>query len=190
VSDYDQDSVTFADLKQLLHWALPWLVTLAIGAVVLVALFAVAFFLHLLPIAAAIVLFFVSLIIMHAVDKFPWRHSRFVTSLLTVYFVDWVLFYAATYYAPKEFRHYVPAIIVVSVAAGYVAWILLGKKVVEVGPPTEDKRLESWFPLGAAIMIAAFILVSVVSPYMSHHFPSAWWPPSGSLPSNDSGGGP
>lgn len=123
-------------------------------------------------------------------DAAPYTYGRFASALLVAWALDAALFRGAVETLPALFRHFVPAIIVVSVFAGFYAWNTLptspAKRGVwpksnyvassaphELGPAPQPVVVESHpFAAFASFMLMLFVMAYVVMPILTACIPS------------------
>jgi hypothetical protein len=155
----------------------------------------IAFFaLRLAPIVIAVIAWALLYRLVKREDVAPYTYSRFACGLLVAWALDGLLFRAAVGYLHGSFRHFVPAIIVVSVLVGFFVYR---------GLPNEPVKREQWFmreklvakakatglsgnplvTLGhpfagfASFLLMLFLMVYVVTPVLTTYLPSysAFW---------------
>lgn len=97
-------------------------------------------------------------------DRPPWEVSTFFVALLTAWAVDYILFRAAIPYG----RRFAPAVIVVSIALGYVAW-RAGDQSARA-----SKGYANPHRIVLGCLLAAFLIPYVVSPVFGHYLPGFW----------------
>jgi hypothetical protein len=105
-----------------------------------------------------------------AFDKEPWEASRFLSALLVAWGIDTLLFRLSVAQAPRYYRHFSPAVIVISIVAGYITWRL----TADVARDHKGEKDAVPFALFGSFLVAAFLMVYVISPTMGHFFPYYW----------------
>jgi hypothetical protein len=102
-------------------------------------------------------------------DREPWEASRFLGAVLVAWAIDTFLFIMSVTDMPRSYRHFSPAIVVISVLSGYVAWRLLNNHALERNG-AESNPFASLVGFAAAL----FLMYYVISPAMFHLFPHHW----------------
>ena len=123
-----------------------------------------------------------------------YTYGRFACALLIAWVVDALLFRLSVADLPGLFRHFVPAIIVVSAFVGFYAWQVLPKEPVKqeqwfmreklvakakaVG--STDNPLITWyhpFAVYLSLLLMLFSMTYAVMPTLAAYFPqySSYW---------------
>lgn len=106
-------------------------------------------------------------------DKAPWHQTRAAFALLVGWLADVILYRVALTWLPGSFRHFVPAIIVVSAYLAYLVWDMTRSNVDRAAEKPEPGL---WNPIAGrtAFVLAIFLLVYVEGPLLHHFFPHYW----------------
>lgn len=165
------------------HAWVGWLVgCLTLGILIPLAIFFA-------PLSVAILTWVLLYNLVRRYDIAPYIYGRFIAALLIAWAVDGVLFRLSVKLIPESFRHLAPAIIVVSVFAGFHTWNMLPTKAarerespkseylpakVEPGPLRAYEPIEVEkhpFAGFVAFMIMLFAMSYVLMPLITHYMP-------------------
>ncbi len=142
-----------------------------IAMLIAVAIASVAFF----PSWAPVVVFAVTWILsafLFSSDKAPYESSRVAVALLTAWAADAILYRLAVLHLTTTFRSLVPGIIVASVFCGYIAWTAAGRHIERASRERHDEEATNSLTGVGSLGLAAFLLLSVLSPIMRDYLPA------------------
>ena len=167
-SVYQRICGTFDRVGRVLQIVFSFVFVLVIAGIVMYF----AFFTNWAPIVFFVLLWFFCFVLFLA-DSPPLEKTRVAIALLIAWIADSFLYAVAV--GHSNFRHFVPAIVVVSLYLGYIAWRLTSK-YANPRESREGSHPEFSNPLAAVAgaMLAIFLMLYVVSPAMNHYFPSYW----------------
>ena len=132
------------------------------------------------------------LIVRH--DVAPYTYSRFAFALLVAWIVDGLLFRLSVGDLPGSFRHFVPAMVVVSAFVGFYAWQELPKEPIKQeqwfmrekliarakATGATNNPLITWnhpFAFYLSLLLMLFSMTYAVMPVLTAYFPqySSYW---------------